>query len=158
MKYFCIALFFYREQAAARNVHLPSKPLELLILRHRIRIDKRNGLDAVEVENGAGHILEIFALAEYLIKKRFAEYNHHFRIHKGEFLGKHFAERRKENRREWARQILKEIGDAQTVGADVQTFKKTDEHGAGRGLEKVSNLARLGGRKQQQQLILHPYA
>ena len=74
------------KKAAARNMDFPREPFELFVRSHRIGIDKRYGLCAVEVECSTSELIEVLALAEHVIEKRFAKGNHDFGSDKGKFL------------------------------------------------------------------------
>ncbi len=74
------------KEAATRDVYLPREPFELFVRRHGIGIDKRNRLCTVKVKCGTGELVEVLALAEYVIEKRFAKGNHDFGSDKGKFL------------------------------------------------------------------------
>ena len=74
------------KKATARNMDFPREPFELFVRRHGIGIDKRNRLCTVKVKCDTGELVEVLALAEHVIEKRFAKGNHDFGSDKGKFL------------------------------------------------------------------------
>ena len=91
-------------------MNLPSQPFHLLVVHHEVGVNECDALGACKVHGGAGVVVEIFALAEYLIEQRLSECHHDFGLDKAEFLGEHLAERGFQKRRERAFGRLEEKG------------------------------------------------
>ena len=58
----------YGKHSAAWDVDFPGEPFHLLVVHHGVRVYESNALGAGEVHCGTGVVVEILALAEYLVE------------------------------------------------------------------------------------------